>query len=184
MFLRLRLIMPGDTLFMSGVRFMRLMRAGAPAADERRVDQHHAAGEFRMPRGAHQAQEAAERMADEEHRRRPPPSTRVLREIGELLHQVRPVVGDGVLRVVAEFLDRIDLEAAVAQAVEHHAVGARGKAVAVGEDDGRKHGIMGGTRAGRATERSRVLQISFSSGVEILRSGLWRVAGILSGCSV
>ncbi|MCY1542572.1 hypothetical protein D9M68_783270 [compost metagenome] len=110
-------------------------------------------------------------MADEKHRAARAVGTQ-LGEVGQLLHQVRPVVGDGVLRVVPEFLDGVDLEAAAAQAVEDDAVGARGKAVAVREHDGRhRHG------------RDR-LQISFSSGVEILRSGLCRVAGIFSGCSV
>src|SRR5205823_2622861 len=124
--------------------------------------------QFGMSRRAHQAQESAERMADEEHRTAGGRCMK-LREIGELLNQVRPVVGDGVGRVVPELLDRVDLETATAQALEHDAVGAGRKAVAVREDDRRQRGHC---------------QISFSSGVEILRSALWRCAGILSGCAV
>ena len=65
-------------------------------------------------------------------------TVRRLGEIGQLLHQVRPVVAHGVLRVVPEFLDGVDVEAAVAQTVEHHPVGAGGKAVAVRKND-RRH---------------------------------------------
>jgi hypothetical protein len=46
------------------------------------------------------------------------------REVGELLDQVGPVAGDGVARVVAEFVDGLDLEAAGFQALEHRAVSA------------------------------------------------------------
>jgi hypothetical protein len=79
-----------------------------------------------MQRRAHQAQESAERMADQEHRAAGAVGV-ALCEIGQLLHQVRPVVGDGVLRVVPELLDGVDLEAAVAQAVENDAVVCSGK---------------------------------------------------------
>ena len=56
-------------------------------------------------------------------------------EVDELLHQVRPVVGHGVARVVAKFFNRFDAKAACAQRVEHDAVSAGGKAVAVSKNN-------------------------------------------------
>ena len=56
-------------------------------------------------------------------------------ELRQLLHQVRPVVGDRKARVVAKAVYRADIEPALAQVVKKHAVGARGKAVSVGEND-------------------------------------------------
>jgi len=58
-----------------------------------------------------------------------------LGEVGQLLHQVRPVVGDGVALVVAELVHRLDGEAARAQVLEQHAVGGGGEAVGVGKND-------------------------------------------------
>ena len=143
---------------------------GAPATQDGRVQQHHATGKCRMPRRTHQAQESAQRVTDQEHRLTDAIGSR-LREVGQLLHQVRPVVGDGVLRVVPELLDCTDREAAIAQAVEHHPVGAGRKAVAM-----RKHNRWHGACAAQRG------QISFSSGVEIFFSTPWRCAGIISGC--
>ena len=57
-----------------------------------------------------------------------------LGKVGQLLHQVRPVAGDRVARVVAKAVHRADLEAARAQVLEQHVVGAGRKAVAVGEN--------------------------------------------------
>ena len=57
------------------------------------------------------------------------------REIYQLLHQMRPIVRDRVFRVMAEPVDRLDVETADAQALEQHALGAGGKTVGVGEDD-------------------------------------------------
>jgi hypothetical protein len=59
------------------------------------------------------------------------------REVGELLDQVGPVAGDGVARVVAEFVDGLDLEAAGFEALEHRAVSTARKTVAVGKNDQR-----------------------------------------------
>ena len=56
-------------------------------------------------------------------------------ELGQLLDQVRPVVGDRKARVVAKAVHCADVETALAQVVKQHTVGARGKAVSVGEND-------------------------------------------------
>jgi hypothetical protein len=68
-------------------------------------------------------------------------------EVGQLLHQVWPVAGDGVTRVVAEFFNRLDLETTRFQALEQDTVGAGGKAVAVGKNNegfGGGHEIFSG----------------------------------------
>ena len=62
-----------------------------------------------------------------------------LGKVGQLLHQVRPVVGDGVGRVVAELVDGMDFKATLAQALEHQAIGATGEAVAMRKDDAAEH---------------------------------------------
>jgi len=56
-------------------------------------------------------------------------------KVGQLLHQVRPVAGDRVAWVVAEFFNRLDLKTPRLQALEQHAVGAGRKAVAMGKND-------------------------------------------------
>lgn len=94
-------------------------------------------------------------MADQEGRRRIALS--FAHKIGQLLHEVRPVVGDGVPWIVAEPVDHLDLEAALAQTFMDHPVGAAGEAVAVRENDAREHA-----------------QISFSSGVVIFLSRVLR----------
>jgi hypothetical protein len=93
-----------------GVRLTRPSVLALPAAEQRRVEQQHAARELGW-RAAHI-------------RLRKPPSewpTRKAgspalspraREVVQLLHQVRPVVGDGVLRVVPELVDGLAREAA------------------------------------------------------------------------
>jgi hypothetical protein len=43
-------------------------RGGAPAAQHGRIDQQHAARQLGVAGGGHQAQEAAQRMADQEGR--------------------------------------------------------------------------------------------------------------------
>jgi hypothetical protein len=60
-----------------------------------------------------------------------------LDEIRQLRLQVRPVVGDGKVRVMAEFVERLDHEPARTQIPEQHAVRRCRKTVAVGEDDER-----------------------------------------------
>ena len=102
-------------------------------------------------------------------------------EVGQLLHQVRPVAGDGVGGVVAVFFDGANVKPTGFQLAEQHAVGAGGEAVAVGKDDQRAGAGVGclgfGAHGGRG-------QISFSSGVLILRSVAWRAAGMRRGTSV
>jgi hypothetical protein len=81
---------------------------GAPAAQHGRIQQHHTGhavpAQLGVARSAHQTQKAAERMAHQ-------PSRLAVffdlwrGEVGELLHQMRPVAGDGVVRVVAELFD-------------------------------------------------------------------------------
>jgi hypothetical protein len=56
-------------------------------------------------------------------------------EVGELLHQMRPVAGDGVLRVVAELLQSAHRKTACAQAAKQDRVGAGREAVAVRKND-------------------------------------------------
>ena len=56
-------------------------------------------------------------------------------KIGHLLHQMWPVAGDRVGRVVPQFVNRFDREPARAQAPEHHPVGAGGETVGVGENE-------------------------------------------------
>jgi len=85
-----------------------------------------------------------------------------LHKVTQLLHQMRPVVGDGVLRVVTKLLDGTNREAARLQAFEQNAVGAGRKTVGVGEDD----------------------QISFSSGVLIFFRGWLRPDCVISGTAV
>jgi len=87
-------------------------------------------------------------------------------KVCQLRDQVRPVVGDRVLRVVPEHLDRIDLKPALAQVVEHHFVSAGRKAVAMRKNEASSH------------------QISFSSGVVIFFSRALRAGGTISGMSV
>jgi hypothetical protein len=58
-----------------------------------------------------------------------------MRKVGQLLHQVGPVVGDRVLGVMTKLLDGIELKAALAQVFEKHAVCAGWETVAVREDD-------------------------------------------------
>jgi hypothetical protein len=56
-------------------------------------------------------------------------------EVDQLVAQPAPVAGHRVAWVVAEALDRVDLEAGRTPAFEQQPVGARGKPVGVGEDD-------------------------------------------------
>ena len=79
-------------------------------------------------------------------------------EVGELLHQERPVAGDGIARVVAELVHRLDRKTARPQRAEHQVVGGGGKAVGVGKNDQR--GLAVGHRG----------QISLSFGVVIFLS--------------
>jgi hypothetical protein len=80
-----------------------------------------------------------------------------------------PVVGDGVERVASEFVDGLDLKATTTQIIQHHAIGAGRKAVAVREDDqGLRH----------------VVQISLSCGVTIFFKAWARKAGCSSGVLV
>jgi hypothetical protein len=54
----------------------------------------------------------------------------------QLVHQMRPVVGDRALRVMAEALHAAGLDAALAQQRKQQAIGAYGKAVGMREDHG------------------------------------------------
>ena len=138
-------------------------RRGFPAADHRGIEQEHPASELRMARCTHGAEDATERMADK-------PSffacflDQRLHEICELLHDMRPIIGDGVARVVPELVNRLNSEASFFERIEHHAIGAGWEAVAVREDE--------------------QAQISFSSGVEIFFKGMLRVVAAMSGASV
>ena len=69
-------------------------------------------------------------MAHHEHRRAGALHL-LLGEVGQLLHQVRPVAGDRVARVMAKAVHRTDLKTARTQVLEQGAVGACRKAVAV-----------------------------------------------------
>ena len=86
-------------------------------------------------------------------------------KVGQLLHHVRPVVGNGVVGVMPKLVYRLDFEAPAAQVFEEDAVGAGSKTVGVGKDDQRH-------------------QISFSCGVPIFLSGLLRSGFTISGTSV
>ena len=136
---------------------------GFPASEQGRVEHHHAAGEFGVACGAHDAQEPAERVAHQISRLASLDRFG-LREIVELRDQVRPVAGDRVARVMAELVHRLDGEATCAQVLEQYAVGRRGKTVAVREDD--------------------EAQMSLSSGRVILRSGLLPSLCTRSGVAV
>src|SRR5512133_478170 len=85
-----------------------------------------------------------------------------LREVNELLDQMRPVVGDRVFAVMAKFFDRVDLEAPCSQTFEQNAVGAGGETVGVREDH----------------------QINFSWGVVIFFKAWLRPDCNISGTSV
>ncbi|MOA15050.1 hypothetical protein D3C78_1351890 [compost metagenome] len=76
-------------------------RRGAPAADQRRVDQQHAARQLGVLGRGHHAEESAQRVAHQKHRFAPPVDFGA-REVGELLHQVGPVVADGIAFLVAK----------------------------------------------------------------------------------
>ena len=84
------------------------------------------------------------------------------RKVRQMLQQMRPVVACRILRVVPIFVDGLHREAARAQAVEQHFVGAGGEAVGVGKYD----------------------QINLSSGVRIFLSGLARLPSTISGTLV
>ena len=58
-------------------------------------------------------------------------------EISQLLHQMGPIVGDRVARIVPYFFNRFNLETTLTQLIKQDTIGAGGKAVAMGEDEGR-----------------------------------------------
>ena len=72
----------------------------------------------------------------------------LLGEVGQLLHQVGPVAGHRVLRVVAKAVDRPDVKAALAQVPKQDVVGASREAVAVRENNS-GHGKCRCAGAGR-----------------------------------
>jgi hypothetical protein len=77
----------------------------------------------------------------------------------QLVHQMRPVVGDRALRVMAEALHAAGLDAALAQQRKQQAIGAYGKAVGMREDHGqgvRRAGCGSGLGhgAGRAGQKN------------------------------
>ena len=89
-------------------------------------------------------------------------------KIRQVLHQVGPVVADGVFLVMAIAFDGADAKAALAQVIEQHAVGAGGETVGVGEND-----------AGHGT-----VHTSLSRGVVIFLMGRLRRGSTRMGTSV
>ncbi|EEF26874.1 conserved hypothetical protein [Ricinus communis] len=79
----------------------------APAADHRRIEHHHAAHQVGPLVSHHQAQHAAQRMADQDHRL-------AVVAAGQLLDifvdQVWPAVGDRVAGIVGMHVERLDVE--------------------------------------------------------------------------
>ena len=133
---------------------------------------HPFAPQLREAGRAHQADKPAQRVAHQVHRPRVVSHQR-LGKVGQLLHQVRPVAGDGVARVVPEAVQRHHGQTMGAQAFEHLAVGGPGEAVAVAEDDQRLGGVGGGQG-----------QISFSDSLLIFLSGRLRPLPVSKGTSV
>jgi hypothetical protein len=74
----------------------------APAAQDGGIDQQHATRQFGMTGRGHQTQEAAQRVADQKGRL-PRLVHLAAGEIGQLPHQVRPVVRHRVVGVMAKF---------------------------------------------------------------------------------
>ena len=66
-----------------------------------------------------------------------------LGKVSELLHQMRPVAGDGVACIMTKAFQRLHIKAALTQQRKQIAVGACGKAVGVGKDQG-LHGAKNG----------------------------------------
>ena len=112
----------------------------------------------------HGAQKTAQRVPDQI-RRLAPALHQGCGEVGQLLHQVRPVAGDGVARIVTKAVNRMDVKTTFTQQGKQQAVGASRKAVGVREDQG-LHARGGGAR------RPRLPYTSFSSGVVIFLTGL------------
>ena len=116
----------------------------APAGDDRRVEHHDATDEVGPLAGREQADQAAERVADQ-HRAGELVGDE---EVGQLVAQARPVAGDRVARVGAEARRRLDAPAGGSPHVEQRLVGAGGKAVRVGEDDRAGRGLRQLSRPG------------------------------------
>src|SRR5574343_1051631 len=114
-------------------------------------------------------------MTDQKGRRADPVGLR-LGKVNQLLHQMRPVVGDRVARVMAKLVQSLDLQAAAAQLGEQHPVGAGRKAVGVGEDEVGELGVHGVRvsffSAYKASRASRGLRASGSSAASRVSSGL------------
>ena len=103
---------------------------GLPAGHGRRIHHHHGMGQLGVLRGQHQTQHAAQGVPHEHHR------AGVHRHQGlgegqQLFHQMRPVAADRVGWVVADFFQGVHLQTTSAQFVQHHAVGASRKTVAM-----------------------------------------------------
>ena len=117
----------------------RTQRAGAPAAQQWGIEQQHAACQIGFAGGRHQAEEAAQRVAHQPGRL-PGPLYLGPGEVDQLLHQLAPIVADGVARIVAKALDGAHLEAARLEVAKQHAIGAGAKAVGVGKNK-QGHGV-------------------------------------------
>lgn len=61
----------------------------------------------------------------------------VLREFGQLLYQMRPVVGNRVTWVMSEFVNGLDLKTALFKVLKQATISASAEAVGVREDDKR-----------------------------------------------
>ena len=113
-----------------------------PAAQQGRVDEQHAARQIGAFGGGLKTQNAAQRVAHQIDRLAV--SLDLLLDVfDQLVHQMRPVVGDGMQRVVAEALHAAGFDAALAQQRKQQAIGADGKAVGVREDHGQGVGLAG-----------------------------------------
>ena len=124
---------------------------GAPAGDDRRIQHHEAADEVGPLAGREQADEPAERMADQ-HRAGELVGDE---EVGQLVAQARPVAGDRVARVGAEARRRLDAPAGGSPDLEQRLVGAGRKAVGVGEDDRAGRGLRQLSRPGCGSSSAR-----------------------------
>ncbi len=125
-----------------------------PAAQQGRVDQQHAARQIGALGGRLKTQNAAQRVAHQIDRLAVPLDL-LLDVFDQLVYQVRPVVGDGALRIMAEALHAAGVDAALAQQRKQQAIGADGKAVGMREDHGQGVRRTGsGSGLGHGAERA------------------------------
>ena len=119
----------------------------APACHDGGVQQDQTLGQMGMAAGHHGAEVAAQRVADQDGGL----ADLALDEVAQLLDQKRPVGGNGVARVMPEFVERVDFIAGVLPDLEQGPVGAGREAVGVGEDDGAAGHGQAPTAAGGAS---------------------------------